>query len=195
MGKHRKDANTGVGRITNGQKSVIIKNFYEKHNMSPLLDQVNRMKIESLTQQILMRTEAVAVDNYVNSIIKQQILDTDRTILDYQADLIATQGKIASMEADIAFHKKVLADLQEEYLNCGDSSKKQELLEDIDKREDMIQKFERLNRQTIELRNKIRAQVDKKDYNEKAIKLKEAESKGEIIDLKSINYEALEIDD
>jgi len=176
----------------NGQWSEQINAVMEKLDASPLTE-VEKMEFQNMLHKIVAKSLALDVDSYVRKILLEKIKTEGKKLLDYESDLIVTQERIATLERDLEFHKKVLEDLKNEYLKTTDFEKQKELLEQIDQREKIIADQHRLYTQLIDIRNKIRKEIDRREYQEAQLQLQEREqiAKG-FGSIKDINVKVLE---
>lgn len=175
------------GEFKHGRHSKFVKYIEERVGSVSMLSEVEKLELSSMAKDILARTIAVEVDSYRRSVLMEMIKDYDMSILDYEADLVTTQAKMAEQEKNIQFHKTVLASLKEKYMVERDEDKRRQLLLDIDEREAQIARFEKDLNVVLDLRNKIRKEIDKKQFNEKQIKLKEEELGKKTIKLSEID--------
>ena len=175
-------------RLENGNSSEIIRLLQERINLAPLTA-VEKLELSSMLSTIVARSIAFDVDSYVKKMLIDKLKDTDLHLMKYETDLMITQERLSELEKNIQFHKQVLADMKEQYMLTKEPS----LLGEIDKREEQIQKFNSQLTNMLDLRNKIRKEMDKKNYSEAAIKLKEKELAPKTIDLhKDMDYSILE---
>ena len=177
------------GPLEHGRDSKYVQYMMERLGQTDLLTEVEKMQLRSMASEMLAKSLAFDIDSYNRKILINRIKEMDMNLLDYEADLIATQGKLSEMEGNLHFHKKVLADLKQRYIDEPDPTLQKQILEQIDAREDQIAKYEKLMQQALEIRNKIRKEIDKKEYNQAQIKLKEEE-----IGKKTINITDISLD-
>jgi len=179
-----------VGNITHGRHSEIIEKLQERINISPMTD-VEKLELNSMVSSILARGIAFDLDMYVKRVLTDKLKETDMQVLKYETDLMVTQERLSEAERSMQFHKKVLSDLKSSYLTCEPSDKK-DILEQIDLREKQILDFNRHLSTLLDLRNKIRKEIDKKNFQESSIKLKEKEIGGTTINMSDIDFKILE---
>lgn len=183
----------GVPRkISSGKHSKNVAHLMDGLNLSAL-NEVDRKEFESMVEQIQVRTAALTVDNYTRKLLVDSLKTEGAALLRYESDLVSTQEKLSGIEKDMVFHKQVLQDLKKDYLNEHDSVLKKKLLESIDCRQEALQNYQRLFNQTLEIRNKIRKEIDRNATSEAALKLKEKELKSNnpMFDVKDVDFEVL----
>ena len=164
--------------MKHGRHSEFLEDLKKRIDCSAL-NSVERMEFEGMMKNIVARSIALDVDSYTNEILINNLKELNPEIVNYETDLYRTQSKLADIEKDIIFHRKVISDLKEEYLVTSDRN----LLELIDEREKAIKEGLRLTNQMMELRNKIRKEVDKKDVQGRMAKLAEDKAGANVIDI------------
>jgi hypothetical protein len=169
--------NRGQGMLQHGRHSEVIKKLQERLVGLPL-DDVDRMKFETYIDYAKNKDFAFDIDMVLKSHLINSLRDTDKKLMSYEGDLAVTQGKIADAEADVMFHRGVLKQLKTDYVKEEDSIVKNYIYLRIIEAEKSIATFERLVQNYIELRNKIRKEIDKGKYQSKALQLKENEMAG-----------------
>jgi len=183
-----KKTTRGICNIEHGRDSKVIQRLQERINASPL-NEVQKMEFDSIVQEMIAKSIAFDLDALIKLQLKAQVQSTGEQLISYHADLTNTQGKLADMEQNVQFHRKVLMDLKAEYMTSKDRS----ILEDIDAREKTIKDFERQQIVLLDLRNKIRKEIDKKKFQEKALELKSKDDGlKNITNVKNIDFKVLE---
>ena len=178
--------------LVHGGHSEVIKGLQDRMNASPM-NAVQKMEFDSMLSEMTAKSIAFDLDKFIKQQLISQVQSTDKKLMSYYADMVTTQAKLADMEQGTAFHKKVLMDLKEKYLRDESLS----TLEEIDKREKTIKDFDRQISNLLELRNKIRKEIDKGQYQAKSLELKEKEQGKikNITDVKNIDFEVLEFEE
>jgi len=172
--------------LVNGKDSKFIKELKERIRATPL-SEVQKLELENMLQEIVARSIAFDVDSYVNQLLIQKIKSLDPKLVDYEADVYAIQTKLIELEKDINFHRVVISDLKNQYVETNDEMKKREILEEIDKREDAIKKHQKLYKDYMDQRNKVRKEMDKRDTTKKMVELKEKETMKNVIDVSELD--------
>lgn len=167
----------GLGPLQHGRRSAIIKGLQERLDMLPLKD-VKKMEFETMLDQMQSTSWAFDFDSAIKMHLIESLQDTDKKLMSYMADLQNTQMRMAKMQKDMAFHQKVLEDLKEAYIEQEDLILKKGIYAEIQETEKSISAFERRIQEYIDLRNKIRKEIDKGKYQDKALKIKEQQSAG-----------------
>jgi hypothetical protein len=188
--KQKPMRNTGMPNLSNGSYSEVVKGLQERLDMLPL-DKVNKMEFKTMLDGMKTTSWAFDFDRLIKLHLIESIQDTDRKLMTYLADLQNTQIRLAKVEKDVAFHNSVLIGLKEKYMEETDELEKKRIYTEIQEAEKSIALFETRIANYIELRNKIRKEIDKGQYQSKALKLKEEQmhSGGKMID---IDFEVLE---
>lgn len=176
-------------KLSTGRHSEFIQNLKKRIDASAM-DRVKKMELNSIIEEVTARSIALDTDSYINRMLVERIKALDPQIVHYETDLYSTQSKLSELESSIQFHKKVLTDLKNEYLDCTDLERQKQILEEIDKREDAIKKHQLMYQKYVETRNKIRKELDKKDYMDKSQELKEKEMEKNVINVQDINMES-----
>ena len=174
MKKEHKETN--MDRLVHGRDSKTIKALQEKLRMMPLKD-VDKMRFERYLDHLEAKNFAFEIDSHIKMHLIEAIQSTDKKLMSYQADLANSQMKLADLEQKVQFHEKVRDDLQMQYLNEGDPTIKASIYERIQEAEKSIILFERSVKDYLELRNKIRKEIDKGKYIKKGHELKEQQMK------------------
>ena len=174
-----------INAVKHGHESVFLADIKRRLDLSAM-DSVSKMELEGMFSDILARSIALDVDSYVNKLLIERVKSLNPKIIEYEMDLYSTQSKLSDLEREQQFHKKVIQDLKEQYLQAVDVEEQTRLLEEIDKREDAIKKHQNNFLKLIDLRNKIRKELDKKDYLKKSVELKERVIEDKVIDISSI---------
>ena len=185
MVKKRKVRENNQNATKHGHKSKFLAEIKERLELSAL-DKVTKMELDNMFSEIVARSIALDVDSYVNRLLIERIKSLDPKIVEYEMDLYSTQAKLSDLEREQQFHRKVVLDLKEQYLSETDPNKRLQILDEIDKREDAIKKHQNNFLKLIDLRNKIRKELDKKDYLKKSVELKEKAFEDKVIDIGSI---------
>jgi len=173
----KSEKNTGMNSLIHGGHSNTIKSLQERMSMLPL-DDVKKMEFQSMLDQMQTTSWAFDFDRAIKSHLIESVQDTDKKLMGYMADLQNTQVRIAKMEKDVSFHNAVLQDLKQQWIDEADVDKKESIYRQIVDVEKTISGFERSVSGYIDLRNKIRKEIDKGKYQDKALKIKENESRG-----------------
>lgn len=185
----KKPDNTHSRHLTEGKWSDRVAEIQTRINACPL-QEVQKMELRSLLEDMTAKSIAFDIDSMIKSRIVDNIKGYDSRILSYEADMLDTQRKIAEQEQSLIFHKNVLVDLKTRYLTA-DSIEKLNILEQIDLREDAIRKIENTYNTLLDLRTKIRKELDKNKYLGKSMAIQEeehnAKMKSKIIDVKDID--------
>ena len=150
--------------LQTGRHSANVDKILKSINIDPL-SEVNKMKFKTMSEQIIARSNAFNLDSYARQLISDHIKEAGLQVTTYQSDLDDTQGKLAKQEFDLGFHRKVLDDLQSEYLTSEDDNRKRELLERIAIEEDILNRGLKLYNDLINTRNKIRTCLDRNIKN------------------------------
>lgn len=177
--------------VKHGKDSRFIQDVMERINAAPM-NEVQKFEFQNMLEETIARGVAFDVDSYIRQHLINSMKDFDAKILSYQSDLLATQNKVADMEKNIQFHKRVLFELKDEYIRETSPDRKKEILEDIDLREKAVADYEKQFQQLVKLRNEIRKEVDKNKYQEVALKQKETALKNSgamAIDISKINLD------
>ena len=175
--------------LVDGSHSETIKELQRRIDACPL-QEVQKMQLTSMLEDMTAKSIAFDIDKFVKLNLIQSVTGYDTKVLSYQSDMIDTQRKIAERENDILFHKKVVTDLKQEYLD----TKNKELLKEIDERERAINELEKLYNNLLDLRNKMRKELDKKMYQERTLKLQEEDHEKKMNEKTiEINTEALDL--
>lgn len=164
---------THARTLTNGQWSERVAEIQKRINACPLRE-VQKMELKSMLEDMTAKSLAFDIDVLIKSKIVDNIKDYDSRVLSYQADMIDTQRKLADQESSLAFHKKVLLDLKEQYSTASPEDKPF-ILEQIDAREDSIRKTESMYNTLLDLRTKMRKELDKAKYMDKSMQIQEEE--------------------
>lgn len=183
------DDNRGMNTLKHGSHSEIIKGLQKRLQMTPL-DDVKKLEFDTMLEQMQSTSWAFDFDRAIKSHLIEGIQDTDKKLMSYMADLQNTQMRVAKTSKDMAFHQKVLEDLKLEYLNAeeGDKALVYEKIQEVEK---TLSSFERSISTYIELRNKIRKEIDKGKYQDKSLKLKEESLAGTGAVPIDVDYEVL----
>jgi hypothetical protein len=176
--------------LIHGKQSNAIEFIQKRIGISPLND-VEKLEMENMLHETVARGIAFDIDSYAKQILINKLKDTDLQLLKYETDLMVTQERLSESERSMQFHKKVLSELKERYLTASEEERSS-ILEQIDLREKQIADFTRQLTAVLDLRNKIRKEIDKKDFQEASIKLKEEEMGKNTIDIKDVDFSALE---
>lgn len=169
----------GLCRLKTGEWSEKVKAIQQRLDILPLTD-VQKMEFKNMLEEGTAKSLAFDMDRLFKEMIIESMDGTNSRVLSYQADMVDTQTKLAEREKDLQFHKKVLADLKEKYTQTEDTGTQIALLEQIDLREDQIRKIQTLYNQLLDLRNKMRKELDKKTYQEKSLKIQEEDHESKI---------------
>ena len=173
--KIEKDNRVKSSLIT-GQWSPTVEALQKKLAGLPMKD-VDRMEFEKYIDYITVKNFAFDVDKLIKSHIVDSLKGTDRKLMSYMADLANTQHLLAEVDKEVTFHRMVILDLKQEYLDEQDVGEKAKIYLAIQEAEKSVDLYSRRIQKYIELRNKIRAEIDKGNYQKKAIELKEDESR------------------
>lgn len=180
----------GIKRLEHGKDSQIIKSLQKRIDASPMTE-VEKLELKGMVSSILARSIAFDLDLYVKKILIDKLKETDIQVMKYETDLVVTQERLSDAERGVQFHKKVLSELKNKYLTASDDEKS-DILEQIDLREKQILDFNRQLSNLLDLRNKIRKEIDKKNFQETSIKLKEKEIGATTINLRDLDVNVLE---
>ena len=183
----KKANNSHKKHLTTGRHSDTIKALQQRIQASPL-DEVNKLELSTMLEEMTARSIAFDIDTFIKDQLIKTASNYDSRILSYQADMIDTQRKLADREKDMQFHKTVLLDLKKEYLETKD----RDLLQKIDDREKAIAESEKLYNNLLDLRNKMRKELDKKEYNERTLKIQEEDHESKVKTIE-INSDSLKI--
>lgn len=187
--KSIKHPDLALNAIKHGKDSVVINSLQERLKLLPL-DDVKKMEFETMLDQMQSIGWAFDFDKVIKSYLIDSMRDTDHRLMSYMADLQNTQMRIAKVSKDMAFHTKVLEDLKKRYLDAPDGEKSA-IYADIQESEKTIAVFEKRVQDYIDLRNKIRKEIDKGKYQSKALKLKEDSMAGGSAKPVDIDFEVL----
>jgi len=170
------------GPLTHGRDSKNIQYLMERIGVAPLKE-VEKMQLMGLVENTVARTIAFDLESYTRSVLKNKIKELDMDVLDYESDLVATQARLAEAEKEAQFHRMVLNELKAKYMEDNDPG----ILEQIREEEKALGKFDRDIYNMLELRNKIRKEIDRKTFQEQQIKLKQEEVGKNVIDITDLD--------
>lgn len=173
----KKISKNGVGLLKHGRHSDDVKSLQQRLDLLPM-SKVDKMEFQSMLDSVSTSSFAFDLDKNIKLHLIESIKDTDKKLMSYMADLVHSQQRLAKVEKDVSFHSKVLSDLKVAYLEESDVDVKKDLYLQIQEGEKTVATFERRVAEYITLRNKIRAEIDKNDYNDKALKMKHEQSGG-----------------
>lgn len=190
--KHNKPYdNRAVSNLKHGRDSETVKDLQRRLDLLPL-KATDKMELQRMIDALQTQNLAFDIDSVIKSHLVDALQSTDKKLVSYLADLGNTQLRIAESEKSVHFHKHVLDSLKEQWLNEPEVEAKQELYKQIQESEKTINMFERQVKDYLELRNKIRKEIDKGNYQEKQLKMKSEEMAGHNAKPVDIDFSVLE---
>jgi hypothetical protein len=186
---HKKGDKCNEHSLTTGRDSKLIKELQSKLGTEPL-KAVDQFTWNTYLDYMKARIEAYETDSYIKKLLIEKAKDIGGELISAEADLAGTQVKIAEYEKDMIFHIGVLQDMKEQYLATKDVT----ILDEIDKREKQVQQYQRLVNDLLELRAKIRKDMQGTKLQEKALRLREKEVEDKV-KIKSIDVDFTVLDE
>jgi len=185
----KKNDNRAVSALKHGRHSKTVKELQEKLDLLPL-KAVEKLELQGMLDSLNARNLAFDIDTHIKHHLIEALQSTDKRLMSYMTDLGNTQLRMANLEQSLQFHTTVLQGLKERYLTCDDEDKPK-VYEQIQESEKTIAMYERQVKDYLELRNKIRKEIDKGKYQSKQLELKEDEMAGKNARPIDIDYEVL----
>lgn len=183
------------GRVTNalinGKDSKPIQKFIKDMKLSAL-DAVSKANYNSFIEETITRRDAVIQDTFTTQYFAEMLKQFGPDVFSYEMDLTRTQTKMIENKAKIDFHRKALKDLMEQYENATDAEKPV-IYEQIEKCEKILTTFDSKELSVLELRNKIRKELDKKVFQEQALDLKNQEI-GKKSTIQDIDFSVIDVE-
>lgn len=191
------DNNKGLTRnMRHGMDSEFIQKLRERIGASSALSKVEKMQLEGLVSETIARGIALDADLFVNKLLMDKVKEFGSKVLDYEGDLSRSQSDLADIENNLQFYKAELRRLKEQVSVTEDNSERDNIFRRIYELEEQINKSQRLKNNIMKLRNDIRKEVDKKEFNEQKLKLEEESTRDQrakkVMDIDSVDLEALE---
>lgn len=165
---HRDNKGIKGAPIINGNGSIRVKEIKDALNLD-MLKEVDKLQIEGMVDRIVARTAAVTVNGYTNQILGEAINQFGQKVMSYEADLITTQSKLADMQSDLQFYLEAIRNLKAKY----QKEPNDDLMQEILNIQNQINKQEGLVQSTLDLRNKIRKEVDRQNLVGKKLLMEE----------------------
>lgn len=179
--------------MKHGRDSEFLKQIHKRIGESGL-SQVDKLQLTSLADETTARGIMFDVDMFANSLLIEKTKEYGKKILTYESDLLRSQKDLVDIEGNIQFYKHELHALKEMVLNTTEMGEKDSLMARIYDFEKQINESQKIKNNTLKLRNDIRKEVDKKEFNEQKLKLEEQNIRGtaKIVDLDNLDMDALD---
>lgn len=159
--------------LVDGSMSKPIQKIMKDLKLSAM-DAVNKIDFKKTLNEVEARRDAMIKDSYTQKYFMEVLKNYGPDVLSYEGDLVKTQTKIIANQEKILFHKNALTDLQSRYIDAP-NEEKSEIYEQIERCEKVLNTLENNELKLLELRNKVRKELDKKDFQTKSLDLKEDE--------------------
>jgi len=180
-----------VNTLKNGNSSKQVKKIVEDLNLSAL-NAVKNFDYRNIIDETVARRDAIIADSYTNMYFASTLKQFGPDILAYESDMIRTQRKIVENNEKIEFHKKALTDLKSRY-ETATNEEKVEIYDSIDKCEKILATFEKAEYSLLELRNKIRKELDKKNFQKDSLEYNKSKSDKPTNMINDIDYTVLDV--
>ncbi|MGM0642013.1 MAG: hypothetical protein ACQESN_11400 [Thermotogota bacterium] len=165
MAKKKEDGRK-IGSQTGNQlkqySDDYVQRLMKKYGLSSL-EKVDNLEFKNIIEQTTARNISFLLDLQNKKELVEIARSVGLDVLKEEGDLLDLKSKVSELEKNVQFHKKVLKDLKEQYMQTQNP----DILEQIDEREEQILKFNRLINQTKELQNKLMKNIinRKKEQN------------------------------
>ncbi|NCD07603.1 MAG: hypothetical protein EOL97_15955 [Spirochaetia bacterium] len=166
--------NRVVSNLQTGRSSKTIQTAMKDLDISALRA-MDRVQVQSLLDEIEGRARALEIDSYTQQYFSNILKKFGADVFSYEMDMVRINEKISKMRKDVQFHEQVIRELKEEYLNTVDKDKKQQIYEEIEKAERIISSYEIKENNILDLKNKIRKEVDKRNFQKEQLEMKDKE--------------------
>jgi len=157
----KKYDNRVASRIQHGKSSKAVDKIMKKISLAPF-SEAESIQMERFSTDMIKKSIALDIDSYSRQLIADHLKETGLQVTTYESDLYNTQSKLAELEASDAFHKKVVIELQNQYMYELDPKIKSQLLSEIRSEEDSLKVTSKLYNELLNTRNKIRNGIDRK---------------------------------
>jgi len=157
----KKYDNRVVSRIQHGKDSKAVDKIMKKISLAPF-SEAESIQMERFSTDMIKKSIALDIDSYSRQLIADHLKETGLQVTTYESDLYNTQSKLAELEASDAFHKGVVLELQNQYLQEVVDSEKSRILAEIREEESILKITSKLYNEFINTRNKIRNGIDRK---------------------------------
>lgn len=186
----KKDGRT-INALINGKDCKPIQTFIKEMKLSAL-DAVSKANYNSFIEETIARRDAVIQDAFTTQYFAEMLKQFGPDVFSYEMDLTRTQSKIVENREKIEFHRSALKDLKEQYLKATEAEKPI-IYEQIEKCEKILATFDSKELSLLELRNKIRKELDKKTFQEEALDLKNREV-GNKSTIQDIDFSVIDVE-
>lgn len=150
--------------IITGRNSVRVKKAVDYLNLN-CLDEIDRMNIKGLAASIQAKVAGVTINGFTNKAIGDKINEIGGKVMSYETDLVTTEMKLSENSVSTQFFKDALKVLQLKYVQEPND----DIMEEILKIQMQINKQDALVNNTIDIRNKIRKEVDRQGLDKRRL--------------------------